>query len=216
MFSKTDWLFYETQAQNKGLRFILGVDEAGRGPLAGPVVAAAVCLRHTDFTNPINDSKKMSAKVREAAFFEIFEKAYVGIGIMNEKTIDSVNILNASHLAMEMAIKDLINRMPKDDTLQESFHKEVGLLIDGNMFRTSLPYQYQAIIGGDGKSLSIACASIIAKVSRDRILIVYDKVFPQYGFAKHKGYPTRDHRLAIKKYGTSIIHRKSFAGAGIL
>jgi ribonuclease HII len=213
MSAKADMLHYETQARNKGLRFILGVDEVGRGPLAGPVVAAAVCLRHFDFKNPIDDSKKISAKARETAFYEIYEKAYVGIGIMSEKTIDIVNILNASHLAMEMAIKELIHQIPQEVALHETFPHQVVLLIDGNIFRTKLPYQYQTIIGGDGKSLSIACASIIAKVYRDRILGVYDKIFPQYGFAKHKGYPTKDHRLAIKKHGTSIIHRKSFQGS---
>ena len=213
MSAKTDWLYYETQARNKGLRFILGVGEAGRGPLAGPVVAAAVCLRHFDFKNPINDSKKMSAKAREAAFHEILEKAYVGIGIIGEKAIDIVNILNASHLAMEMAIKELIHRMPREIVSHKVFHQQTMLLIDGNIFRSQLPYQYQAIIGGDGKSLSIACASIIAKVYRDRILCVYDKIFPQYGFAKHKGYPTEDHCLAVKKHGSSTIHRKSFRGA---
>jgi ribonuclease HII len=207
-------LHFETQARNKGLRFILGVDEAGRGPLAGPVVAAAVCLRNFDFKNPINDSKKMSAKAREAAFHEIFENAYVGIGIMSEKTIDIVNILNASHLAMEMAVKELIRLIPQDMADHETFPQQVVLLIDGNIFRTRLPYQYQAIIGGDGKSLSIACASIIAKVYRDRILCVYDKIFPQYGFSKHKGYPTKDHCLAIKNHGASIIHRKSFSFQG--
>ena len=213
MLLQTDMLHYETQARNKGLRFILGVDEAGRGPLAGPGVAAAVCLRDLDFKNSINDSKKMTAKAREAAFYEIYEKGYVGIGIMNEKTIDIVNILNASHMAMEMAVKELIHCMPREIVSQEGFHQQVLLLIDGNIFRTQLPYQYQAIIGGDGKSLSIACASIIAKVFRDRILGVYDKIFPLYGFAKHKGYPTKEHRLAIKKHGISIIHRKSFRGA---
>jgi len=213
MSAKADMLHYETQARNKGLRFILGVDEAGRGPLAGPVVAAAVCLKHFDFKNPINDSKKMSAKAREAAFHEILEKAYVGIGTISEKTIDIVNILNASHLAMEIAIKELIHRMPQEIVLHKTFSHQVVLLIDGNIFRTKLPYQYQTIVGGDGKSLSIACASIIAKVYRDRILCVYNKIFPQYGFAKHKGYPTKDHRLAIQKHGTSIIHRKTFQGA---
>ena len=99
---------------------ICGVDEAGRGPLAGPVVAAAVCLRYSDFKNPINDSKKMSAKAREAAFHEIFDKAYVGIGVMNEKTIDIVNILNASHMAMEMAVKKLIHSMPKEIFILET------------------------------------------------------------------------------------------------
>jgi ribonuclease HII len=213
MSAKADMLHYETQAQNKGLRFILGVDEAGRGPLAGPVVAAAVCLKQSDFKTTINDSKKMTAKAREKAFHEIFEKAYVGIGIMSEKTIDIVNILNASHLAMEMAIKDLVLRIPQEITAHENFKQQIILLIDGNIFRTQLPYKYQAIIGGDGKSLSIACASIIAKVYRDRILTVYDKIFPQYGFAQHKGYPTESHRLAIQKHGSSIIHRKSFQGA---
>lgn len=211
--TKADMLHYETQAQHKGLRFILGVDEAGRGPLAGPVVAAAVCLRYFDFKHTINDSKKMSAKAREAAFHEIIEKAYVGIGIIGENAIDIVNILNASHLAMEMAVKDLILRLPRETVSQENFGQQVVLLIDGNMFRTQLPYQYKTIIGGDGRSLSIACASIIAKVYRDRILGIYDKIFPQYGFARHKGYPTKDHRLAIKKHGSSIIHRKSFQGA---
>jgi ribonuclease HII len=205
-------LYFETQALNKGLRFILGVDEAGRGPLAGPVVAAAVCLRDLNFKNQIDDSKKLSAKARERAFYEIFDKAYVGIGIISEKTIDLVNILNASHLAMDMAINELIHRIPQAIVLLETFPQQVVLLIDGNIFRTKLPYTYKAITGGDGKSLSIACASIIAKVYRDRILGIYDKIFPQYGFAKHKGYPTATHRLAIKKHGASIIHRKSFQG----
>jgi ribonuclease HII len=208
-------LHYETQAQNKGLRFILGVDEAGRGPLAGPVVAAAVCLRHFDFKNPINDSKKMSAKAREAAFHEISEKAHIGIGIMSEKTIDIVNILNASHMAMEMAVKELIHRMPREAVSSQIFVQQVVLLIDGNIFRSQLPYQYQTIVEGDGKSLSIACASIIAKVYRDRILGVYDKVFPQYGFAQHKGYPTETHRRAIKEHGASLIHRKTFQGVAV-
>lgn len=210
--AKADMLHYEMQAQNKGLHFILGVDEAGRGPLAGPVVAAAVCLRHFDFKNSINDSKKMSAKARTAAFHEIFENGYVGIGIMSEKTIDIVNILNASHLAMEMAVKKLIRRIPQEFVTHETFRRQVVLLIDGNIFRAQLPYQYQTIIDGDAKSLSIACASIIAKVYRDRILSIYDKIFPQYGFAQHKGYATEDHRLAIKKLGACAIHRRSFQG----
>ena len=208
-----DMLHYETQAQNQGLRFILGVDEAGRGPLAGPVVAAAVCLRHTNFKNRINDSKKMTAKARGAAFDEIFEKGYVGIGMVGENAIDLVNILNASHLAMEIAVKELVRRLPEAIARQDTFLGQTLLLIDGNMFRAQLPYQYQTIIGGDAKSLSIACASIVAKVYRDRILDVYDKIFPQYGFARHKGYPTQSHRQAIKEYGASIIHRKTFQGA---
>src|SRR5277367_6398343 len=124
MSAQADMLHFETQAKTLGLRFILGVDEAGRGPLAGPVVAAAVCLRDFDFKNPINDSKKMSAKAREAAFHEISEKAYIGIGIMGEKTIDIVNILNASHLAMEMAVKELVHRMPSEIVSQGNFRQQ--------------------------------------------------------------------------------------------
>jgi len=206
-------LFYETQAQTQGLRFVFGVDEVGRGPLAGPVVAAAVCLHQFEFKNKINDSKQISPKAREAAFHEIFEKAYVGIGIIGENAIDIVNILNASHLAMEMAVKELIRRLPPEIVNKEGFATQVGLLIDGNIFRTELPYKYQLIVGGDAKCFSISCASIVAKVYRDRILEVYDKIFPQYGFAQHKGYPTEFHREAVKKYGSTIIHRKSFSGA---
>jgi ribonuclease HII len=205
-------LHYETQAQDQGLRFVLGVDEAGRGPLAGPVVAAAVCLRQFDFECTINDSKKMTPKAREKAFHEIFDKAYVGIGIISEAAIDAVNILNASHLAMEAAVKELIRTIPQETSVRTEFQREVILLIDGNIFRTQLPYRYQTIVEGDAKSLSIAAASIVAKVYRDRILNAYDKIFPQYGFAKHKGYGTLEHRQAIKKHGASLIHRRSFGG----
>ena len=205
-------LHYETQARNSGLRFILGVDEAGCGPLAGPVVAAAVCLRAFDFKNRIDDSKKLQPKGREAAFHEIFEKGYVGIGMIGENAIDLINILNASHRAMEMAVRQLVRRMPGDIVSQPSFPRQVMILIDGNPFKCTLPYRHQAIVEGDGKSLSIACASIVAKVYRDRILGVYDRIFPQYGFAAHKGYPTAAHRQAIKTHGSSIIHRKTFGG----
>jgi ribonuclease HII len=205
-------LYHETQARKNGLRFILGVDEAGRGPLAGPVVAAAVCLRDFRFENGINDSKKMTPKARQAAFHEIFEKAYVGIGVVSETAIDAVNILNASHMAMDMAVDQLVESLPRAVSVQEDFKRQVILLVDGNIFRTRLPYSYKTIIQGDGKSLSIACASIVAKVYRDRILEAYDKVFPQYGFRQHKGYPTDKHYAALKKHGASMIHRKTFAG----
>jgi ribonuclease HII len=208
-----DLLYFETQAQKRGLRFILGVDEAGRGPLAGPVVAAAVCLKHFDFDNTINDSKKMTPKAREAAFHEIFEKAYVGIGIISEVAIDAINILNASHMAMEIAVKELVHRMPMEITSKKNFKHQVMLLVDGPIFRTKLLYKYQTIVNGDCKSLSIASASIIAKVYRDHILNAYDKVFPQYGFARHKGYATDGHYSAIKKHGASMIHRRTFVGS---
>ncbi len=158
--------------------------------MAGPVVAAAVCLRQFDFQCTIDDSKKMRPKAREAAFHEIFEKAYVGIGIISETAIDSINILNASHRAMEMAVKAIDPQYAARNHIGDAFARQVMLLVDGNIFRSQLTYSYQTIIGGDGKSLSIACASIIAKVYRDHILNAYDKIFPQYGFAQHKGYPT--------------------------
>ncbi len=198
-------LDHETEAQNKGFRFILGLDEAGRGPLAGSVVAAAVCLTSFKFTCTINDSKKMTPRSRERAFHEIFDKAHVGIGIISETVIDAVNILNASHLAMDAAVSDLLSRMP-----ETASKEQLMLLVDGDRFRTKLPYRYKTIIGGDGCSLSIACASIIAKVFRDRMLEAYDRVFPQYGFGRHKGYPTQAHRDAIRTHGPSIIHRRSF------
>lgn len=203
-------LSYETQARLDGLRFVFGVDEVGRGPLAGPVVASAVCLKSYDFDNHINDSKKMTEKSRERAFHEIYDKAWVGVGIISEKVIDEVNILNASFLAMQAAIGDLLRHMPNDLIVDHEFPNQVRLLIDGNAFKSQLPFHYQTIIGGDGKSLSIACASIIAKVSRDRMMDRYHQTFPAYGFDGHKGYPTKAHREAIKAHGPSIIHRKSF------
>ncbi|MDE2009942.1 MAG: ribonuclease HII, partial [Candidatus Omnitrophica bacterium] len=163
-------LYHETQARNKGLRFVLGLDEAGRGPLAGPVVAAAVCLKTFHLKNLINDSKQMTPGAREAAFHEIFEKAYVGIGIISEAAIDMVNILNASHMAMDMAVNHLVAGMPPEISGQADFEGRVMLLVDGNIFRTQSTYAYKTIIDGDCKSLSIACASVIAKVYRDHIL----------------------------------------------
>ncbi len=206
----TNLIEHETEASKKGFRFILGVDEAGRGPLAGPVVAAAVYLTSYNFTSPINDSKKMTEKARNNAFHEIFERGVVGIGIMSEMAIDQVNILNASHRAMEAAVKQLVRRLAGETVLSESFLKQVILLIDGNSFQSQLPFAHKTIIGGDAKSLSIACASIVAKVSRDRIMERYDGIYPGYGFKKHKGYPTSTHRDAIRSIGPSQIHRKSF------
>ena len=203
-------LDHETEAQNQGFRFILGIDEAGRGPLAGPVVAAAVCLTSTDFSCTINDSKKMTSGSREKAFHEIFEKAYVGIGAISETVVDIVNILNASHLAMEAAVINLFRRLPRDVRAADGFKQQVMLLVDGNQFRHTLPFKHKTIIGGDARSLSIACASIVAKVTRDRAMNCYDQVFPQYGFKQHKGYPTATHREAIKTHGPSTIHRRSF------
>ncbi len=201
---------YENKAAKDGFEIVIGVDEAGRGPLAGPVVASAVCLHRRKFLNKIADSKSISQIQREKAFHEIFKNAEVGIGIVNESAIDSINILNATYHAMTLAVNDLIRRLSKSKSLNNDFAKKVCLLIDGNSFKTDLPYSYKTIVKGDSSCLSIACASIIAKVTRDRILSSYDKIFPEYGFKRHKGYPTKAHRTAIAKHGLSIIHRKTF------
>jgi len=196
-------LYYENKLKAQGFDIIIGVDEAGRGPLAGPVVAGAVNLLSARFKNRIDDSKKLTARERESAFPEIIAKSVFGIGIVDEKTIDRVNILVATHMAMEKAIAALIEKLDNPDK------KRIHLLIDGDI-RLKTGLASWPIIRGDAKSKSIACASIIAKVSRDRMMSEYDKVYPQYGFIRHKGYPTKMHKLAIRKFGLSGIHRKTF------
>ena len=206
-------LKFEKKAKAQGFKLVIGVDEAGRGPLAGPVVAAAVLLRTTKFLSPINDSKKLSPSLREKAFHEIQGKAYVGIGIMSESVIDRCNILNATFIAMQRAVGQLMFKIPQKIHISD----HVCLLIDGNQFKSSLPYAYQTIIKGDEKVLSIMCASIVAKVTRDRILNIYDHIFPHYGFKQHKGYATQEHRQRLKKFGPCAIHRRSFElGAALL
>ncbi len=200
---------HQAKAGN-GFRFVFGVDEAGRGPLAGPVVAGAVYLRGTDFSVRIGDSKVLSAAQRARAFEQIHARAYVGVGIMSESVIDEVNILRASHLAMAAAVMDLRERLPEEVRLLPYFDASVKLLVDGNCFTAAVPFRVQTVVRGDARSLSIACASIIAKVTRDRILYEYDAIYPQYGFCQHKGYPTAAHRAAIRAHGLSPIHRKSF------
>jgi len=198
-------LYYERKFQEQGKDLVIGVDEAGRGPLAGPVVAAAVFLKTASFDNRIDDSKKLTCLQREKAFPEIIEKSVYGIGIINEKIIDRVNILQATRLAMEQAIEGLFAKMPGFDP------GRVHILVDG-LVKLKTGFPFTEIIKGDSKSLSIASASILAKVTRDRIMAIYDKTFPQYGFSRHKGYPTQAHRNALKKYGKSIIHRATFSG----
>jgi ribonuclease HII len=197
-------LYYEKKAKDKGFSFVIGVDEVGRGPLAGPVVAAAVRLNHTKFRNRIDDSKKLTSHQRETAFKEIFQKAAVGIGIISESVIDTVNILNATKLAMENAVASLIYLSKKKIN-----KNKVMILVDGNI-SLKVPFRLKNIIKGDAKSLSIASASIVAKVIRDRIMSIYDKVYPKYNFVKHKGYGTQAHFRAIKKHGPCLIHRRSF------
>jgi len=193
----------ERLARQEGYTLLIGIDEAGRGPLAGPVVASAVSIVDPTFQSRIQDSKTISPRQREAAFLEIMDKAHVGIGIISEAVIDEVNILNATFLAMTNAVNQLFERLPPQE------HK-VLLMVDGDRFKSDLPYKSKTIVDGDAHVLSIACASIIAKVTRDRILVSYDRIFPQYGFAKHKGYPTAQHKEAIKINGLSPIHRRSF------
>ena len=198
-----DGLIEFDKAKANGFRFFFGVDEAGRGPLAGPVVAAAVLIKDTGFTCRVGDSKALSEAQREKAFREIHQRALVGVGIMSETVIDEVNILRATHLAMTAAVKDLASRLSPGD-------REVKVVIDGNSYQGDIPYKVECVVKGDAKSMAIACASIVAKVTRDRIMCAYDQVYPQYGFKAHKGYPTEAHRDAIRVHGLSLIHRKTF------
>ncbi|MFH1128432.1 MAG: ribonuclease HII [Candidatus Omnitrophota bacterium] len=196
-------LYYERYFKRKGYKLIIGVDEAGRGPLAGPVVAGAVALKSVYFKNRIDDSKKLTALQREKAYPEIIEKSVFGIAIVDETVIDALNILEATRIAMEQAIQALINK------LKTNMKKQIHIIVDGNV-KIKTNYPYTNIIRGDSKSKSIACGSILAKVTRDRIMLKYDSIFPGYGFMKHKGYPTKMHKQAIKKLGVSSIHRKTF------
>ena len=194
-----DWLFYENQAYESGYQSVCGIDEAGRGPLAGPVFAAAVILPRNTTIDGLNDSKKLSEKKREFLFDKIKETAISwSIAFATEEEIDRVNILQATFLAMRRACET----MPKPADFA---------LIDGNrMPLLSIPGQ--SIIKGDGLSQSIAAASILAKVSRDRLMVELDQLYPEYQFAKHKGYGTALHRSLLLQHGPSPIHRKSFLG----
>lgn len=192
----------------------IGIDEAGRGPLAGPVVAAAVLYRSSDFRIPegrekefglIRDSKKLSEKQRETAFALVQEFFHVGVGIIPSETIDRVNILQATFLAMKAALSNL--ERAADLRGRES---SLVLLIDGNQELPNLSLKQETVVEGDGKVKSIAAASIIAKVTRDRLIILADHEYPAYGFARHKGYGTKEHMDALRKYGPTPIHRRSF------
>lgn len=176
---------------------ICGIDEVGRGPFAGPVVAAAVILPKDCDILYLNDSKKVSAKKREALYDEIYEKAVaVGIGMVSEKVIDEINILNATYKAMRMAVSKL-SVVPE-------------LLLNDAVTIPGIDIEQVPIIKGDAKSASIAAASIVAKVTRDRLMEEYDQVYPQYQFAKNKGYGTKAHIEAIKESGICDLHRRTF------
>ena len=187
----------ENKLFEMGYTLVAGVDEAGRGPLAGEVYAAACILPAECIIEGLNDSKKLSEKKREKLFDVITETAVAwAVGTASVEEIDELNILNATHLAMNRAI-DGLHIMPD------------YVLIDGNSMR-GLLLPYETVIGGDARSVSIAAASILAKVSRDRYICEMAKIYPQYGFEKHKGYGTKVHVEALKAYGPSPIHRTTF------
>ena len=207
-----DIAFFEREAKVKGFPFIAGIDEAGRGPLAGPVVSAAVILpddvifqnesekhQNKDAVSGITDSKALTEKKRERLYDVIYENAVsIGIGIVDAVFIDRINILKASLLSMKIACDHLY---PNPDFL----------LIDGK-FEIDSTIPQKAVIKGDSKSISVAAASIIAKVTRDRLMLKYHEEYPEYGFNRHKGYPTRKHREIVHHLGPTPIHRVTFNG----
>lgn len=188
---------YDKIVKNEGYNIICGVDEAGRGPLAGPVYACAIIMKEDYIIPEVNDSKKLSEKKREALYDLILENALdYSVAFVDEKEIDEINILNATMKAMEKAISGL---KIKPDLA----------LIDGNQNR-GITLNNRTVIKGDSLSYNIAAASIIAKVSRDRFIAEMDKKYPEYGFKKHKGYGTKEHMDAIREFGPCEIHRRSF------
>lgn len=193
-----DFTMIEKRLSEKGYSTICGVDEVGRGPLAGPVVAAAVILPDDLQIEGIDDSKKLSVSKRERIFDEIINsKAICAIGIIDNETIDTINILKASLMAMRKAVMELKS--------SPDF-----ILVDGSFPIPHLDYPQFSIVGGDGHCKSIGAASIIAKVTRDKIMCKYEALYPSFSFSKHKGYPTADHMKELNLHGVTEIHRRSF------
>lgn len=189
---------YENKLHETGLKYIAGIDEAGRGPLAGPVVVGIAIMKPDSFIEGINDSKKISETKREKLYEQIIEEAIDwSVGIVNQEEIDEINILNATKKALTLAIEDLKIKPER-------------ILVDALEHIDTKKIPYTSIIKGDAKIYSISAASIIAKVTRDRIMKQYDEVYPEYGFAKHKGYGTSAHIQAIKQNGPCPLHRKTF------
>ncbi len=194
---------------NKNLNVLVGVDEAGRGPLAGPVVAGAVVVfperikrvKTREHWQLIRDSKTLSAKQREKAYSFIAENFSFGAGWCGEKTIDRINIMQATFLAMKKALSDLKRKIKSDPSL---------ILLDGKAFLPNISLKQKPIMNGDRTVFSISAASIVAKVTRDRMMLDYHRKFPQYGFDRHKGYGTKLHFEMLKKFGPCGIHRKTF------
>lgn len=192
----------------KGVKSICGIDEAGRGPLAGPVVVASVIMPQDSMIEGVNDSKKVSEKKREVLYEKIIEEAVAyGVGIIDQNEIDKINILNATKKGLTLSIQELEKSLKEK---KKGFDKPDIILVDALTKIDTDGISYRSIIKGDAKSYSIAAASIIAKVTRDRIMREWDQVYPMYGFEKHKGYGTAAHIAAIKEYGLCPLHRKSF------
>ncbi len=198
-------LYHERKAKREGCATIIGVDEAGRGPLAGPLVVGAVYLKTYRFAARLDDSKKLTPQQRERAFLELGTKAFFDVAVVNAGVLDALRLSAAASFAVDAAVARLLGRLTKEGIGPEG----VKILLDGRL-RTGLPYPAQEIIGGDAKSLSIAAASIVAKVIRDRLMGIYDKIYPGYAFAAHKGYGTLGHRRRIARRGLSPIHRVTF------
>lgn len=215
----------ENQLLNDGYDFVIGIDEAGRGPLAGPVVASAAVFKNKEVQvagyelwDLVRDSKTLSEKQREKMFDFVHEYFHVGVGICDHKTIDRINILEAAFLAMKAALSDLQKNLTSNSSPCKGEEKSMSfrtsrkiVLIDGNKKIPNLSLEQKAIVNGDKYVKSISAASIIAKVTRDRIMLEMHAKYPEYNFAKHKGYGTKMHFEKLEKNGPCEIHRKSFA-----
>lgn len=193
---------YEENLYSEGNNLICGVDEAGRGPLAGPVAVGAVVMKKDSMLEWINDSKKVTEKRREILYDRIIEDSLAwSVRLISEKDIDELNILNATKKGVTLAIKDIIEQLKTKPDI---------IILDALREIDTFNIPYQSIIKGDANCYSISCASILAKITRDRLMKEYDEKYPEYGFAKHKGYGTKMHIDAIKQYGPTEIHRKTF------
>ena len=195
-------LEYENELYKKGITLIAGIDEVGRGPLVGPVVTAAVILPVGFYDERIQDSKKLTEKKRELLYDVIMDNAIsVSIGMSSNEVIDEINILEATKKGLTLAVKDIMEQLKRKPDI---------IVVDALREINTFGIEYQSIIKGDSTCYSIACASILAKVTRDRIMKQWDEVYPEYGFAKHKGYGTVQHIGKIKEIGPCVLHRKSF------
>ncbi|HBI34396.1 MAG TPA: ribonuclease HII [Candidatus Moranbacteria bacterium] len=217
---ETSTFILEKDFANQGFTHIIGTDEVGRGPLCGPVLACAAMFKDINFEIPadkqkqfdlIRDSKKVSEKQREEIFDFINEHFYIGIGLCDHITIDRINILEASFLSMKKAVSDLIRNKSKVESQKLKVEERIIILVDGNKVIPNLSMEQYAVVGGDKLVKSISAASIVAKVTRDRMMQEMHVKYPQYGLDKHKGYGTKMHMDALIKYGPCEIHRKSFA-----